>query len=372
MSPTKAGQMPSPQYSYRPDYTVPPGALIKEYIDALDISASELARRCGRSPKLITEIILGKAPLEPDTALQFERVLRLDASVWVNLEAAYRLYLARLDDDKQLIQHLSWIEDFPLQDLASRGFLKKPKDAADKVRQFIQFFGAGSVEACQDRFCQMTAVAYRHSPSFKSSKEALLTWLRLGEIRAEEIECKAYDRAVFMQSLTRIRSLTTRSIEEFLPELTHLCSEAGIAFVIVRPVGRIALSGISRWLSPRRALIQQTMRHLSNDHFWFTFFHEAAHLLLHSRKSVFVDGKGFGNASAKEEEEANEWAAHFLIPTQALTHFIRNSAFTERSVCEFAEEQGVHPGIVVGQLQHQEAIGYHQLNNLRDRFEWAD
>lgn len=364
--------MPSPHYTYQANYAAPPGNLLQEYLDVHEISARELARRCGRSAKLITEIILGKAPLEPDTALQLERVFGLNATVWLNMEAEYRLHLARMEDTERLAEDAPWVSHFPMSELVERGYVQRSTDAADKVRQFIGFFGVGSVAAARMRFEEMAEVAYRHSPSFVSSREALLVWLRMGELEAEKVECKNYDRTLFIEALRKIRKLTNRPIGQFLPEIQNHCKQVGVAFVIVRPINRLALSGISRWLSPRKALIQQTLRHMANDHFWFTFFHEAAHLLLHSRKSVFVDGKGFGNATPSEEREANAWAAHFLIPSQALDQFISQSSFTEDAVRAFADEQHIHPGIVVGQLQHHRAIGFNQLNNLRARYEWAE
>jgi addiction module HigA family antidote len=362
--------MSSIRYRYDPDHVAPPGALVAEYLQAHEMSARELARRCGRSAKLIVEILGGKAPLEPETALQFERVLGLDATIWLNLEAAYRLHLARQQDDRQLAKHHVWIKDFPLGELQSRGFLTKSDDEADRVRQFIQFFGVGSVHACRERFSEMAEVAYRHSPSFKSSKEALLVWLRIGEIEAQNIETKDYDKNAFVEVLRDIRTLTVKPIEEFAPKISRLCANAGVAFVIVRPIRQLALSGISRWLTPRKALIQQTLRHLTNDHFWFTFFHEAAHLLLHSRKSVFLDNEDSGNADPDDEREANEWAANFLIPDAIMNRWISRSSLKEEDVRKFAQEQQIHPGIVVGQLQHRGLIGYHQLNKLRDRFAW--
>src|ERR1700740_2818525 len=86
------------QHEYKPDYVPPPGKTLEEFIEARDLSARELARRCGRSAKLVVEIIAGKAPIEPETAMQLERVLGMDASVWLNMEAAYRLYLARAEE----------------------------------------------------------------------------------------------------------------------------------------------------------------------------------------------------------------------------------------------------------------------------------
>ena len=80
---------------YSPDYGVPPGLVLGERLKAQDLSQAEFARRCGRSAKLISEIVAGRAPIDSETALQFERVLGVDADIWIGMESSYRLHLAR-------------------------------------------------------------------------------------------------------------------------------------------------------------------------------------------------------------------------------------------------------------------------------------
>src|SRR5947207_5425123 len=208
-----------PRNPYEPSHVDPPGATIQEYLDALGMSARELARRCGRSPKLISEIISGKAALEPETALQLARVLKLDASVWTNMEAEYRLHLARLEEDKKLAAKVRWAQSFPLRELERRGYISQTGDAAGQVRQLLRFFGAGTIEACRQQFTDALAVAYRHSPSFESNEECLLAWLRIGEIKADEVKCVDFDRAALLEALREIRLLTTSRIEDFLPKV---------------------------------------------------------------------------------------------------------------------------------------------------------
>jgi HTH-type transcriptional regulator/antitoxin HigA len=360
-------------FPYRPTYGVAPGKLLQEYLETQSISARELARRCGRSAKLIVEIISGKASLEPETALQLERVLGMDADVWLRMEATYRLFLARAHDATHFSSEIEWAARFPIRELERRGILAPSKDTAETVIQLLGFFGAGSVEACRDRFAELAEISYRHSPSFKSDEESLLVWLRLGELRADEIECGSFDRSQFLDALRAIRRLTTQPIEQFLPMLQKRCAQAGVAFAIVKPLPGTALSGISRWLTPRKALIQQSMRHMADDHFWFTFFHEAAHILLHSRKTVFLDGNGYSNAQPREEEEANAWATNFLIPQTAMQRFV--AGFDGRSPKEillFANEQGIAPGIVVGQLQNRGILQFSQMNHLKSRYKWSE
>ena len=94
-------------YRYQPDYAVPPGSLLKEYLAARSFSNAEFARRCGRSAKLISELVAGKAPVEPTTALQFERVLGMDARIWLGIEADYRLqqtHTAEAEDEEAAAQ----------------------------------------------------------------------------------------------------------------------------------------------------------------------------------------------------------------------------------------------------------------------------
>ena len=87
--------MLSQAHRYRPDCTVAPGSILEERLGAHGISHAELARRCGLSAKLVGEIISGKAPVEPGTALQFERILGVDADIWLGIENDYQRYRQR-------------------------------------------------------------------------------------------------------------------------------------------------------------------------------------------------------------------------------------------------------------------------------------
>jgi addiction module HigA family antidote len=358
---------------YEPDHASPPGELIQEHLETLGISARELARRCGRSGKLMAEIAAGKAPIEPETALQLERVLNIPASVWIRMEAAYQLHQAREAETATLAASYPWASKFPLRQLCERSFLARPADKSAQVRELLRFFGVGNVKACEERLEDLLAVDFRTSTSFKNDTLALAAWLRIGELRAAAIETADYDREKFVHALREIRELSLIPIDVALPKLTEKCAAAGVAFVLEKGLPKIRASGISRWLTPRRALIQQSLRYKSDDHFWFTFFHEAAHILLHSRKEIFIDmAKGPGSADPKQEAEANVWAADFLVPASAMRTFVLTFAGGEDEVRKFAAKQKISPGIIVGQLQHNGVIGFAALNGLKARYEWSD
>ena len=361
--------MATATYRYEPDYVVPPGWILEERLVDRQISHAEFARRCGRSAKLISEIIAGKAPIEPVTALQFEKVLGLDASVWLGMESDYRLHQEREAEKRRAAKLAEWSKSFPVGELVKRGIIAKPSSNADRVSKLLSFFGVASVEAWQNRQSAVS-VAYRHSPSFNSDELALATWLRLGELEAEKIECEAYNEAAFKRSLTRIRKLTPAQSIDLLAEARQLCRDSGVALVLVKPLPKTALSGAARWLTPRKAVIQLSARHKRDDHLWFSLFHEAAHILLHSKKSIFIDESN--GKIAKADAQADMWAADFLVPPLDWKRFTATSRFSRNAVLRFAEHQGIAPSIVVGRLQHEEHIGWDALNDLRKSLRWED
>lgn len=355
---------------YEPDYAVPPGWLLKERLEAHGISQAEFARRCARSPKLISEIIAGKAPLEPATAVQFERVLGVHAEIWLGTEAAYRLVQAREAQSRanRTAEAISWAEGFPIEDLVKRGIVDSPSSPSARVPILLSFFGVASVEAWHVKY-SLANVAYRHSPSFESDKRVLVTWLRLGEFEATRQRVASYNRARFIRSLKEIRGLTVSPVREGLKRATELCNQAGVALALVEPFRKTALSGAAWWLSPSTAIIELSARHKSDDHLWFSLFHEAAHLVLHSKKAVFVDDAN--GEGAELEVQANEWAAEVLCSAADWSRFVGAASFSEWSVQGFATQQGIAPGIVVGRLQHEGRIPWNRLNKLKVRLKWG-
>ena len=355
--------------TYRPDYAVSPGSVLEERLAAHDISQAEFARRCGRSPKLISDLIAGKAPVEPKTAIQFEKVLGVDADIWLGIEKDYRLHQTRVADAREAEAASAWSETFPIKELARRGVIRKPSTGGEAVSELLSFFGMASVEAWRIKH-HGTNVAYRHSPSFESDPPALAVWLRLAEIDAAKQACSDYRESEFRKALRRVRRLTREPVPESLEETRKLCNNAGVAFILVKPLSKTRLSGAAWWLSPRKPVIALSACHKTDDHLWFSLFHEAAHILLHSKKNVFLDGTNGGEDDI--ETEANEWAANFLVPHAHLQRFIVAGEYDGAAIRRFAEEHGIAPGIVVGSLQHREILPWNRLNNLKARLQWAD
>ena len=356
---------------YRPDYAVPPGWVLEEHLEAHGISNAEFARRCGRSAKLISEIISGKAPVEPETALQFEKVLGVDAGIWLGIEADYQLHQARQAEAQEAEKAASWAKSFPIKALVRRDFIRKPLSDSDAVSNLLAFFGVASTTAWRTKYQRMR-VAYRHSPSFESDQAALATWLRLGELEAKRQECADYNAARFRRALGEIRGLTQTPVERALHMARQLCNDAGVALAPIKPFPKTALSGAAWWMTPRKAVIELSARHKTDDQVWFSLFHEAAHILLHSKKDIFIDWAKPDERAADRENEANQWAADFLISRRVWNRFAATSPRSVMAVQGFADEQGISPGIIVGRLQHEGRLTWRtRLNKLKIRLEWT-
>lgn len=355
---------------YEPDYAVPPGWVLKERLDAQGITPAELARRSGRSAKLISEIVAGKAPVEPKTALQFEKVLGVDADIWLGIEKDFRLHRARAAEEDEHAAAAAWTGSFPVAELVKRGVIAKPATGGRTVAALLSFFGVASMDAWSAKYGEST-VSYRHSPSFESDVFALAAWRRLAEIDAAAQACADYRESEFRQALRRVRRVTRSPLPGAIGEARRLCNEAGVALALVKPLPKTRVSGAAWWISTRRPLIALSARHRMDDHLWFSLFHEAAHVLLHPRKGVFVDG--MNDDGNRIETEANDWASNFLVPRAAWRRFVERGAYGGPDVRRFADEQGIAPGIVVGSLQHAGLVPWNSaLNQVKVRLAWTE
>jgi len=349
--------------AWQRDWAVAPGEILQEALEERDMSQSELARRMGRPIKTINEIVNGKAAITPDTALQLELTLGVSATFWNNLEMAYREHIARERAQEELEANTPWVDAFPVKELAEHSLIDRGPRKADTLASLLRYFGMSSPSAWESHWLA-PAASFRASPAFESSPHAVAAWLRWGERAAANVETQPFDGARLREVVVEIRGLTRR--EPFTQTLTDaqtLLASAGVALVITPEVGKTRLSGAARWLSADKAIIQLSFRHKTNDHFWFSLFHEARHLLGKKRRD-FIDADQ-DDAESEAEEEADQFARDTLISPDEYAAFADAGSFKEQAVRDFAKQQGIAPGIVVGRLQRDKLLPPSHLNNLK-------
>jgi HTH-type transcriptional regulator/antitoxin HigA len=354
---------------YSPDSVSLPGDTLLETLETIGMTQAELAERTGRTKKTINEIIQGKAPITPDTALQLERVLGVPARFWNNRERHYREYLARAEERERLQESIEWLDQVPVAAMCKMHWIERRQDKVEQLREVLNFFGVASPKQWARVWLDSRA-AFRQSPAFEADPGAIAAWLRMGEIQAQFISCAPYDDDCFRAKLKQIRSLTLEPSEVFQPELVRLGARCGVAVVFVPELPKIRTWGTTYWLTPVKALIQLSLRYRSDDHLWFTFFHEAGHILLHGKRDVFIEASESEERDEKEEE-ADKFAADWLISPSDWRRIAGCVRYSKDMIREFAAELGIAPGIVVGRLQHDGYLPPSHCNELKRRFEWV-
>ena len=353
---------------YIPDTVSPPGETLEEVLASRGMTQADLADRTGRPKKTINEIVKGKAAITAETAIQFERVLGIPASFWIAREQGYREAIARAKEFDLLEGQTDWLDKVPYKAMAKLGWVSEHKDKSLQLDEVLRFFGVASPATWQWVWND-SAPAFRRSPSFLSEPGSVAAWLRKGEVEASRQECEPFDEQAFKVALTQVRSLTRDLPRDFATTVQDICRASGVAVVFVPELPGTSVWGATRWLSSSRAVLQLSLRYKTDDHLWFTFFHEAGHILLHGKRDVFLEDDQ--EERGDKETEADSFARDWLIPMSQYRVFCRKGSFSCAAASRFAHEIGIAPGVVVGRLQHDGHLGRAHCNNLKRTVDWV-
>ncbi|WP_165975414.1 HigA family addiction module antitoxin [Actinomadura rubrisoli] len=345
-----------------PDYAVPPGETIREFLDDLGMTQRQLAARLGLTPKHVNQLVQGLVPLSPDVAARLELVTGLSARMWNRLEADYQTTVTRLRQRDDHAELASWVKDeIPVGELVKRGVLPAaPKDESSRIQQVLTFFGVAHLETYRELY-ESTAVSFRQTKAFKAEPGAVASWIRLGELKAQDVRCRQYTKAGIEAALPRLRQLTVQPPEVFFRLTRDICAANGIAVVVVPEITGARACGATKWLSQDKAMVMLSGRYKKNDQLWFTFFHELCHVIRHGKGEVWIEG-GPGSEEPREQE-ADRFARDLLIPPAKASRL--PSLKTLAEVGRFADEIGIAPGIVVGRMQREGHMDYQVGNMLK-------
>jgi len=287
----------------------PPGDTLLETLEARGMAQSELALRTGRPLKTINEIIKGKAAITPETALQFERVLGISATFWLNREQQYRESQARQTDRQTLQQHLDWLKQFPLEEMVRLQWLRHCDNPLEQIQEVLHYFGLAKPN---DWLAYWTATIpnIQNNASFLHAPGSTTAWLCKGEHQAQTVKCEPYRATALRELLPYLHDLMTSRADQFYADLLHLCAQAGIVFCVVQSLPGQSVHRLVRWLSPTKALLQVGANLTQPQAFWYSVYHGLGHILLHGKRDVYLEE---GHRSRdKQEAEADHFAKEHL------------------------------------------------------------
>ena len=273
------------KYKFRPDYAVSPGEILEETLDARCIQKTDFALRTGLSQKTIYGIIAGKAPVSPETALALERVLGTPAEVWLNLQATYDAFVARKKASIRTAEEISWAKSFPLKDLEKIGMIDSSQDS---VENGLRFFGVASIDAWKKIYGKRIERLTK-SLGAKERLYSNLTWFRMVEIKAAEIETDPFDETKYKRCLSRFEKSDKQDPYRLIDTISNDCRQSGVALVLAPKLGRANIKGAAFWQTPSKRVIAIGVRDNNNNQSWLKFLNEALRLHRHRKKEIFID-----------------------------------------------------------------------------------
>lgn len=360
-----------PPAPYKSPVAIPPGETIKDVLDSKSMSQKELALRMGRPPQEISYIINGKRTITPETAKQLEYVLGIKASFWLNIERGYQETRTRLMEEARLAEQVDKVKNFPYSEMSRLGYVETTRKSVERVQNLLSFFRVATFEAL-DKSTQNVVGAnlFRRSSRFNLSPSVLAVWLRMGEIAAIDLELNKFNPIILQKKLDEIRALTLKPPKQFVPELRQIGSECGVGFIFVRELKKLPVWGLTRWMN-NRPYVQLNLRYKTNDHLWFSLFHEIGHVLNHKNGDFYINLKGIENTN-QLEAEADKFASDTLIPTDDYKNIRQLSRVSKNTIVNFADQIGIAPGIVVGRLQHDKIVPMSHFNDLKIKYIWVN
>lgn len=338
----------------------PPGDSLAEILAQKDISQPVLAIRMGRPLKTINEIIKGKTAILPETAIQLERVLGVEANFWLEREKNYRLELAEIEEAESLLNAKDWVDNFPLAAMKKLNWLDYDDNVLSKAASIYTFFGVSGQEPYYNYYHKnVYETAYRMSTSSGKNPYAVSAWLKQGEHLAEKIKASEYNKEGFKIALKEIKTIMANHPADFFSQLQTICASVGVKVVHTPCLPSTNLHGSTRWIKDN-PLIQLSNLYNRNDIFWFTFFHEAGHILKHGKKDVFVEGLEYSEHQKEKETEANEFAIKFTLTNEQEEEVLENLPLSQRTILDFAAKFNTHPALIIGRFARE----YKELNKI--------
>lgn len=298
---------------YHPSIVFHPGELLQEKLEESGMGIKEFAIRTGKPEKTIFAVINGSSSLTVEMAILFEEILKIPAHFWTNLQRNYDEFIARQKRQEEQKRSESWARNFPYAKMVKLGWVKPATKISDKVVALLKFFGFTTHESWEKYYLEQALKSnFKISLAHLNEKYAISAWLRHGEIEADKLVAGIYDRSLFVKRLPELKSLMAERPEEFLEQIKSLSLECGVKVIYTPSIPKAPISGATRWINDN-PLIQLSGRYKSYDSFWFTFFHEVGHILLHGKREVFLENIDYSDKDLEKEEEADNFARKWTL-----------------------------------------------------------
>lgn len=347
-----------------PAEVFPPGEIIREELEERGWNQLDLAEILGRPLTLVNEILTGKRAITPETAKGLGDAFGVDPQFFLNLESAYQLWKVQKSkaSDGVVTQRADLYAKVPVRELIRRRCIERSESIEVLSSRVLSFYGVSSFD---DRPRLWPVAARTRVPELGWEHWA---WLVRAKRLAPAVHVsKAFSDTTFDQATEQLKLLL--AAPEATRQVPRILADAGIRFLVVEHFPRTKWDGACFWLDPKSPVVVLSMRYDRIDYFWHTLMHELWHVRKrHGLKddNLPIDENIFGEKSQKAatrseaEKLVDSLAAETLIPGTEIQGFIDRVGplYGKLKIKGFAHRLKIHPGIVVGQLQHRDKIDW--------------
>ncbi len=345
---------------YFPQTVTHPGSTLEEKLLEMCMSIKEFALRSDKPEKTIIAVIKGTSAITPEMAIKFENVTQIPASFWTRHQQRYDEFKTREKLKSVVDEAADWTKKFPYAEMAKNNWVPPTRVLEEKTINLLNYFGVATHNGWKNLYMESelkvaayTSLKHTHEP------HAISAWLRQGELQAKTNEVPVFDIKKLKSNIPAMRKLMVEQPVNFFKQLQQLCSEAGVILLFTRKLPKVPLSGSTRWIN-ENPLIQLTARYGQNDRFWFTFFHELGHIILHGKKYISLENVDFAAADPEKENEAHDFAVKHTFSKEQEEKLLREhpTSITADDIVSYAREFNTHPAMIIGRLQHLGLIHY--------------
>lgn len=342
-----------------------PSFYIKEYIDELQMTQDEFAKRLGITGKQVSLLLKEEANITPDIALKLATLIGTSIEFWLNLQSKFNAYKALLlaEQNKE--------EEKKIYKMIDKKFLKQIKiiDENDSIDEGIKKLRIATPISSLQLLGANDIYSFYRSSSIKEEKIENIVcknlWVSIAFKLAKMEDTKSFDEKQIINNIQVFRDMTRESPNVFYPKIKKILSECGVVLVILPSLKNSNINGVVKWINNDKVMMALNTRGAYNDKFWFSFFHELKHVLQKNKRKMII-GEEQSKSNTELEIEADEFAREILVPSRKLAELEK---YTEYYIKKFAKNINIHPGIVVGRLQKERKISYGYLNNLKEKYE---
>jgi HTH-type transcriptional regulator/antitoxin HigA len=344
------------------DEPMSPGERLRELLGEKQWTQEELAEITGRSRQQIIDILNGERGISPEMAIALAATFKTTPDYWMKLDSTYRLSQAS-ESAAPVEQRVRVFEFAPVKDMQRRGWIKSTKNVAEIQEELERFFGVESLDQIPE-----FPVATRRSAPLTDLTSSQRAWCFRARQLAEAIQVPSFDPSQIGELKRELRTLAAYPAEA--SRVPDLMRKYGIRFVVIEPLPSSKMDGAAFWLDENSPVIAVSLRFDRIDYFWFTLMHECAHIenkdCLSVDTDLAVEDREQPLMKDAAERRADEAAAASLIPPEEMDSFIRRVGpiYARPNIIQFAHRIKIHPGIIVGQLQHLAEMGFKANRNL--------